>query len=576
MNENKLNQLEIDILDKMCLDNEEDKKFKELYKKDNNKMKDHIKNESLTFEKYIREEEIKKEDNFIPNNRLPNRADEKYTRIESYEDYEFTHCIAYEMAIRNENVKKLTLALEKLNSLSFDIFSNFSSELSSENKIINFKNLINIMMSHSNTLNVNNPQKAISEIFYKFSTDLDNNHLQTIKEKFIQIINEDKKDYFISIMRNYQDSNIKLLLLKYKENDLEELFNKANFEEQLHLIELLKNSIQDKLAFEYFVVDEKKSITPENIEEFIPKDTNYEPSPEINNHINTIFTDPNYKEKYIHEERSGYIAYQGTYENDNSFTINKVIPNFAQPLRMFNTMDISINPSLPLNDILSFVKKIKEEYDTKCDFKSFFELSLENLIVDSDTKNTIDNATSYNKDKWADLFYIYDYYQFYFSEGNKINKGKNENGKANKEDDSTTVAKEISLQLSFYHILGQKEPLDFSAFADINNYESAYNNYESAYNNYESAYNKYETNLFYKIEETKEYEKYTKLRKKEDRVKEKTINFYMTAHHIKTDYYQKMKKLIEGNSPEYKKLIDGRNHEKNSFIDGKNSASSKL
>ena len=33
----------------------------------------------------------------------------------------------------------------------------------------------------------------------------------------------------------------------------------------------------------------------------------------------------------------------------------------------------------------------------------------------------------------------------------------------------------------------------------------------------------YETNLFYKIEETKEYEKYTKLRKKEDRVKEKTI-----------------------------------------------------
>ena len=60
MNENELTQIEIDILDKMCLDNEEDKEFKEWYKKDNNKMKDQIKNESLTFEKYIMEEEIKK------------------------------------------------------------------------------------------------------------------------------------------------------------------------------------------------------------------------------------------------------------------------------------------------------------------------------------------------------------------------------------------------------------------------------------------------------------------------------------------------------------------------------------
>ena len=36
MNENELTQIEIDILDKMCLDNEEDKKFKEWYKNKNN------------------------------------------------------------------------------------------------------------------------------------------------------------------------------------------------------------------------------------------------------------------------------------------------------------------------------------------------------------------------------------------------------------------------------------------------------------------------------------------------------------------------------------------------------------
>lgn len=507
------------------------------------------------------QEQTKKNKNANCNDKLPNRADEKYTRIENYEDYEFTHCIAYEMAIRNEEVKKLTVALEKLNSLILDINSNFSSKQTTEDKGKCFEKFSAKMMDLKEELDFNDPNKTLIKIYTIFSTDLNNDQRQIIKERFIQIINENEKDYFISIIKNYQNSNIKPFLLEYKENDLEKLFNKVNHEIQLILIEILKNSIEDKLTYEYCVVNEHKSIKPE----FISKDTNYEPSPEINNHICAIFTDPNYKERYIHEERNGYIAYQGVYENDNSFTINKVIPNFQQPLRMFNTMDISINPSLPLNDILSFVKKIKEEYDTKCDFKSFFELSLENLIVDSNTKNTIDNATSYNKDKWADLFYIYDYYQFYFSEGNKINKGKNENGKANKEDDSTTVAKEISLQLSFYHILGQKEPLDFSEFANIDNYESAYNEYEM--------------DLFYKIkekiEENKEYEKYIKPKKAKDE-EEETVNFYMTADHIKTDYYSKMKKLIEGKTPEYIKLVNGKNHTLNSFIRGKNNISNNL
>jgi hypothetical protein len=309
-----------------------------------------------------------------------------------------------------------------------------------------------------------------------------------------------------------------------------------------------------------------KSITKKHIDKLFPKNNNYEPSEEISSHIDTVFTDPNYKENYIHEERAGYIVYQGAYENDNSFTINKVIPNFAQPLRMFNTMSISINPSLPLNDILSFVKRIKEDYDKRCDFKSFFELSLEDLIVNSDTKSTIDDIPSYDKKKWADMFYIYDYFQFYFSEGNKINKGKTENNKKSKEEDLTTVAKEVSLQLSFYHILKYKKPLDFSEFADIGNYKSAYN--------------KYEMDLFYeikeKIEENKEYEKYIKLKKSKHGEKEEIVKFYITADYIKDPLYEKMKKFIEGKNPEYIKLVDGRNHTKNSFIDDKNDASSKL
>lgn len=553
MNENELNRVEIDILDKMSSESEEERlAFIKFYKKNKKNLNDVFNSESfikaiessltkeseniINSEKIYMQEEIERYENANCNNKLPNRADEKYTRIEGYEDYEFTHCIAYEMAIRNENVKKLNSTLEKLNSLSSNIFSNFSSKLSFEDKMNCLEKKLNTLKSLSKTLDVNNPPEAISEIFNQLSTDLDNNHLQTIKEKFIQIIDENEKDYFISIIKKYQDSNIKPLLLKYEENDLEKLFNKANFKEQLHLIKVLMNSIEDKLAYEYYVVNEKKSITPKFIEEFISKDTNHEPSSEINYHINAVFTNPNYKQNYIHEKNSGYIAYQGAYEKDNSFTINKVKQNFTQPLRIFNTMDISINPSLPLNDILAFVKKIKEDYDKNNSFKSFFEFAEEDLNSQND-KTTLDKKISFTKEKWADMFYIYDYFQFYSSNENKINKGKNV--KSN-EDTLTTIAKEICMQLSYYHMLNHKEPLDFSNSEDIGNFNSAYD--------------KFETNFKFESGE----------------------KFYMTADHIKSDYYQKIQNLIEGKNPKYKKLIIGKNHDLNSFINGKNNLTSKL
>jgi hypothetical protein len=39
-----------------------------------------------------------KDYNIYSTKRIPNRNKWKYCRIERYEDYEFTHCIAYEMA----------------------------------------------------------------------------------------------------------------------------------------------------------------------------------------------------------------------------------------------------------------------------------------------------------------------------------------------------------------------------------------------------------------------------------------------------------------------------------------------
>jgi len=496
------------------------------------------------------ENKIKKSFKELNNNliykELPKRKDTKYTRIENYEDYEFTHCIAYEMAIRNEEVIKLTNIIEKLNLLNYNILYNFNSSQSYEEKEKYFDKLINSLKEL--TINIENPFKTILESKNKINNqileNLDEKNILILINTVMEILDNCENDYLLDILNTYNAPNIELLITKYNENDLKNLFKKALILDKYNLIILLLDSVRIKLEKEYYVVNEQKSITPEYIEEYISKDTNYEPNIAVNEHINISLTNPNYIDNY--DCTKGYTFYQGVYEDDNSFYINKVTPNFSQPLRMFNTMEISINPSLPLNDILSFVKKIKEDYDKKESFKSFFELIEKDLKFSADKKTTIDKSISYSKKKWADMFYIYDYFQFYFSEDYKINKGDKQ-----REDDETTIAKELSLQLSYYHILKDQTPLDFSNSTDIGNYNSAYDCYE--------------TDFKVKIKENMEVSSN----------KEK-IKFYVTDNHIKEDYYPKMKDLIEGNNPEYKKFIGGKNHVKNSIIKEKNNVSVKL
>jgi hypothetical protein len=186
-------------------------------------------------------------------------------------------------------------------------------------------------------------------------------------------------------------------------------------------------------------------------------------------------------------------------------------------------MKISINPSLPLNDILSFVKKVKKDYDKNETFKSFFELIEENFSNSENT--TIKTKIKFDKSKWADLFYIYDYF------------------KSNKDKTIYNIAEELSFQLTFY---------------------------------YNNLHNKTNPNNLKPTPENLSNEKLDF--KNFSYTKEQDFNneLYLSADQIRKFHYKKISSLIEGENPEYKKLIDGRNHEKDSFIDGENNASSKL
>ena len=67
---------------------------------------------------------------------IPDRNDQKYLDIEHFHDFEFTECVAWEMAIRNDNVKSL---LSKLNNTRKDILENYSYGIR-DGKIINTRN----------------------------------------------------------------------------------------------------------------------------------------------------------------------------------------------------------------------------------------------------------------------------------------------------------------------------------------------------------------------------------------------------------------------------------------------------
>jgi hypothetical protein len=468
--------------------------------------------------------------NYDLSKNLPERSDEKYIRIEKYEDYEFTHCIAYEMATRNSEVIKLTSIVDNINILDYYLYN--SLPISEK-----WKMTINILALKKGIIDaskISNNSKAINttlENFKNFKSELDylieNNLTQTnidsITESFHNIIDKNGDDYLLSIINKYNSINFQTNLIPIQGQNLSTIFNNASSKGKINLIQILLNRVELKLEKEYYVVNEQHSITPENIEEYIPKDTNYEPNENISNHIDNVLTDPNYKENLIQSKNLGYISYQGGYEKDNSFYINEVTPNFSQPLRMFNTMKISINPSLPLNDILSFVKKIKEDYDKNETFKSFFELIEEDFSNSMDT--TIKSKIKYDKSKWADLFYIYDYF------------------KSNKKKTIYAIADELSLQLTFY---------------------------------YNNLHNKNNPNNLKPIPEKLTNEKLDF--EKISYTKEQDFNneLYLSADQIRKFHYKKISSLIEGENPEYKKLVGGKNHDKNSLIDGKNNDSSRL
>ena len=182
-----------------------------------------------------------KDYNIYSTKRIPNRNKWKYRRIERYEDYEFTHCIAYEMAIRNEEVIILTKLLENLNILNKELFLN--------------QNYLDSNIEEANSY-------AMGELIY----------LRIIFDSFSSLLNQYENDYLLNIIHTYNNATFQMFKSNYDEDkSLKNLFNKATNADKILIIMVLCVSVDWKLEREYYVVNEMKSITKKHIDKLFPK-----------------------------------------------------------------------------------------------------------------------------------------------------------------------------------------------------------------------------------------------------------------------------------------------------------------
>lgn len=275
---------------------------------------------------------------------LPSRSKYKYIE-EEFESYELTHCVAYEMAIRNDNVKYTINLLDKLASLHKEL--TLSSLLNNPSFCINF---------------------CLDEIYESI---VEYNKVGCKKVDYIEIDDWDESTLDVEI----KTSNFIMKII----------------------VELC-----DFLEQEYYMVHQRETIIPERMEEVFNGITDYEADSKLNEHMEEAILNSNhYKDGYIIKD--GYVVYQGAYEEDYKLSCFKIKPNFKKPLKQFNQTEVSLNISLPKNELVAYIKKIKDDYDKKeSSIPNFLEFLGKELGFDPDVYK---NMTA---KKWADHFYIYD------------------------------------------------------------------------------------------------------------------------------------------------------------------------
>lgn len=291
--------------------------------------------------------------NIIKESKLPRRNDEEYKIISSYAPYELTHCISYEMAIRNEDVIALLKNIKNLTILSKKLFEYYIS---------------------------------FGDIEIKENPYLDSKEIVTEALKLMK---------YYKIKQNFN--------IKFKNYKLVNTFDSI-MKMITHLINILEEN--------YYMIYDWKEIVPKGMEDILKEPNHHETDIELNQYMNKSIREsiknaydpsPRYKDNY--SIKDGYASYQASYENSKEYDINKIFPNFKRPMKEFNQTQVAFNMSLPKDEIIAYISKIKDDYDNKENsYKTLNQLLYED---DSRIEEKLDHT---QKNRYADDLFIYDYY----------------------------------------------------------------------------------------------------------------------------------------------------------------------
>lgn len=320
---------------------------------------------------------------------LPSRKDYNYTTvIDRFEKYAFTYYFAYELAARNNYVVESLIFLKDL----FDLY------------------LVLDEINRSSSLTVTNIEKAVEKIF--------------TTEEMCKII----------ISRLVDDFDNKQLPSKLNEIDFRELDNN---------ISSLIYSIADKLYEEYYVIYIPKEEQSGKFNKIYNPFKYIELDKSLTRYMNFRNNEESHNEEKdykINEAKNDYfMVYQEIIDENKDFSLNVIYPNYRVNLRDFTNTKIALNLNLPKTELLEYVEKIKDEYDSKNSIiRTRKELLKEKIKVNKTEQKKLHKAiSSLDNKKIGDILFIYDYF-FY-------------NNQYYPEKDNNNIIKEIQIELTKFN-----------------------------------------------------------------------------------------------------------------------------
>jgi len=388
---------------------------------------------------------------------LPKRSDDEYIRIEQFKKYEYTHCATYEFARRNDYV-------EHILNLLYELFAYYEQII------------LPLLTKYEKAI--------ITDDILESKTDVENIY----------------KDFFIGLLNHYDK---KCFVVDFENLTFENIKDKVSY-----LVHTLAKELYDKyyIIYQYTTEDgNNKFCDIYNLSEYLERDKT------LREYIETKYGNEMYlkKDNKLNYDANKYFTiFQDVDIDKNGFSFSTIYPNFNTALRDFTDTKIALNLSLPKDEIVDYIEKIKNDYDSKNSIiKTPIQILEENLEEDVSYEN-IDKSV-----KWADNLFIYDYYRIC-----NLNPDKRE----------YKIIQEIQLELTKFHGLKVKKDLDeIKNRKDTKYKQISWDDYIK--DNSETN----ETNIYF----------------------EKDEKPYLSTKAI-ANKYKIIKNYIEGDNPKYKTLID--------------------